>query len=121
MSGRKSRSKGKRGERELAKALTRVFGFRWRRGLTQSRGAIEPDVCPVDDDVLPHMWVECKRGRRFPSVRAALEQARSDAGEHQVPLVCVREDRGEWVVAFRLNDLVQVSHMVVGAWREGEE
>lgn len=142
-----SRTKGKRGELELAAALTAITGRAWRRA-QQRKGTATADVeC---DGTRLH--VECKRvkaglarmlpwfqrhdcfatavgltvfvvfplrlrppdsARCFPVkptmlpaiFRSALAQAQRDRGDGMVPLVCVRQDRGEWYAACRVDDL----------------
>ena len=141
-----SRTKGKRGELELAAELARITGREWRRA-QQRKGTATADVeC---DGTRLH--VECKRvkaglsrmlpwiGRdqcistaigltvfvvfplrrppdaarcfpvrptKLPAIfRAALAQAQRDRGDGMTPLVCVRQDRGEWFAACRVDDL----------------
>ena len=142
-----SRTKGKRGESELAAALTAITGREWRRA-QQRKGTATADVeC---DGTRLH--VECKRvktglsrllpwigrdqcistavgltvfvvfplrlrppdsARCFPVkptmlpaiFRSALAQAQRDRADSMVPLVCVRQDRGEWFAACRIDDL----------------
>lgn len=55
MSGKKSRNKGKAGERELAKLL-RSFGFETRRGQQYCGANGDADVIG-----LPNIHIECKR------------------------------------------------------------
>jgi len=72
-----SRRKGKVFERTVANLLRKWDGVTdSRRGLTQSRGAIEADV------VIPdlRLWLECKHRRRV-NVTAALKQAERDRAE----------------------------------------
>lgn len=142
-----SRTKGKRGELELAAELSRITGRQWRRA-QQRRGTATADVeC---DGTRLH--VECKRVKaglarmlpwmerdqcistaigltvfvvfplrlrppdaarcfpvrptKLPAIfRAALAQAQRDRGDGMTPLVCVRQDRGEWFAACRVDDL----------------
>lgn len=71
--GLKSRSKGKRGERLVANKLKEIWPTA-QRGLTQSRGAIQPDVTGT-----PY-WVEVKIGKNPPKPQVAYEQAKKDQG-----------------------------------------
>lgn len=86
-----SRNKGKRGEREAARALTEVLGLPARRG-QQYDGTEGKDVVTV-----PGLHVEVKRVeslRLYPSV----EQAKRDAADGEVPLVMHRKNHHEWLV-----------------------
>lgn len=69
--GKKSRDKGKRIERYVANLLKEIWPEA-RRGLTQSRGAIEPDVVGTP------FWVEVKGGKHPPKPEVAYEQALRD-------------------------------------------
>lgn len=96
-SARKSRTKGKVGEREVVAILT-AAGISSRRGLSQSRGggAEEPDIV-ID---LPY-HIEVKRQAR-PLIMAAYEQAAADAAQGRAPVAVTRCDRGEWMATLRL-------------------
>ena len=97
--GKKSLTKGKVGERELAAELRRLFGVEARRGVQYAGGADSPDV--VSD--LPGIHIEVKRTERL-SLYPAMEQAAADAGD-KVPIVCHRANRQDWVAIVRLDDL----------------
>ena len=98
MSGRMSRNKGKAGELELSKELTRLFGVECRRG-QQFNGIDGRDVVG-----LPGVHIECKR---VESLRLydAVEQATQDAGEDETPLVCHRKNGKEWLAIVPLDQL----------------
>lgn len=112
MSGRRSRQKGARGEREAAAVLGEVTGHEWRRSASQAQaGAREPDVV---SDAIPGEGPEVKRGKRV-SLWAALRQATEDSAQHgRIPWVLAREDRGEWVVLVRLSDLRALARLLWG-------
>ena len=106
--GRFSKSKGKRGERELAAELGRVLGVSARRGMQFQGSPDSPDV--VTD--IPNVHIECKRSERF-RLYEALDQAANDAGIAKVPVVCHRQNNRPWVVIVRLDDLpklVEILH-----------
>ena len=98
--GRFSKSKGKRGERELAAELSRVLGIAARRGIQFQGSPDSPDV--VTD--IPEVHIECKRTERF-RLYDALEQAVADAGAEKLPVVLHRQNKKPWVVVLRLDDL----------------
>jgi Holliday junction resolvase len=100
MSGKKSRDKGCRGERELAAELRRLFDIEARRGVQYHGGEDSPDV--VAD--LPGVHIEVKRTERL-GLYPAMKQAAADAGADKVPVVCHRANHQDWVAIVRLNDL----------------
>ena len=100
--GKKSLTKGKVGERELAAELRRLFGIEARRGQQYHGGGESPDV--VSD--LP-IHAEVKRCERL-SLYPAMRQAVRDAGANKVPTVFHRQNRVDWLVVVRLNDLPEL-------------
>ena len=117
MGGRKSRSKGKRGELEACEALAEVWpGLKRQYGQARMHSST-PDIdgpgCPV--------FIEVKRQESI-NVHKAMEQAVA-AGEHILKWVKVGEtpdgptfaprprvivhkrNRGEWLVTVRARDL----------------
>lgn len=88
--GKTSRDKGKRGERELAHKLTELFGQICRRG-QQFCGIEGKDVVG-----LPGVHVECKRTERL-SLYPAIEQAKADSADGDIPVVFHRQNGKEWL------------------------
>jgi hypothetical protein len=78
--------KGKAGERELSKELTRLFGNACRRGKQYCGGEDSPDVIG-----LPGIHLECKRTNVL-RLWEAIDQAVAECGEN-TPLVCHRPNR----------------------------
>lgn len=101
MSGRKSRNKGKVGELELSKELSRLFGVECRRG-QQYNGIDGNDVVG-----LPGVHIECKRTETL-SLYPAMEQATRDAAEHEVPVVFHRRNGKQWLAVVDLENLPQL-------------
>lgn len=101
-----SRQKGAGHEREVARELTATLGIAAERG---ARNGV-----PGADDVIgmPGVHVECKRRKGIAALRW-LEQSIDDAGDG-IPIVVMREDRGENVVMVRLADLVRLAEAVAG-------
>ena len=97
-----SRRKGKRGERELAAALS-AEGFPSTRGQQHRGGLGSPDVLVPS---LPGIHWECKRTERF-NAYDALAQAKSEAGG-RLPIVAHRRNHFEWVAVLRLVDLLAI-------------
>ena len=104
--GRKSKNKGKVGEREVA-ALLREFGFIARRG-QQYSGDGAPDVIhnlSVADDCDIH--IEVKRTETLP-LWAALDQAEEDALPGDIPVVFHRKNGKPWVVVLLATDFLAI-------------
>ena len=101
--GKKSLTKGKVGERELAGELRRLFGVDARRGRQYCGSDNSPDV--VTD--IPGLHCEVKRTERL-SLYPAMRQAVNDAGTNKVPVVFHRQNREDWLVVVRLNDLPEL-------------
>ena len=94
-----SRSKGKRGELELA-AILREYGFDARRGQQYCGAAGDADVVG-----LPGVHIECKRVERL-NIDAAMEQAVRDARPGEMPVVMHRRSRKPWLVTQLLTDFL---------------
>ncbi|MBU2833027.1 hypothetical protein [Acidithiobacillus ferriphilus] len=100
MSGRGSRNKGGRGERELFHLLSDRLGFVVTRNLSQTRDA------GCDTLSVPGFTIECKRVES-PFQNAWMSQAIAavHAG-HEIPVVFYRQSRHPWRAAFRTADLL---------------
>ena len=96
-----SRSKGKRGELELAKLL-RAEGFEARRGQQYSGANGDADVVG-----LPGVHLEVKRTEAF-RLWDALAQAKHDARPGEMPIVVHRKNNCEWVVVQPLTDWLKM-------------
>jgi hypothetical protein len=106
--GAKSRRKGATGEREFAEVL-RGFNITARRsqqfcGLNQTADLTTSAKC---------LHFEVKRYQRIAALRF-MDQAVRDAGE-RVPVVAMREDRGQWHVMIRAEDLVRFATEIVAS------
>ena len=99
--GKSSRTKGKVGEREAAKALAKNLGPQAdpRRGVQYQGGPDSPDVVGA----LPGWHIEVKRYKGIAAMRF-MDQAVDDAGD-LLPAVLMREDRGEWMLMVPLAEL----------------
>ncbi len=109
---RKSRDKGARGERELAKEISRLFRVEARRGVQYQGGPDSPDVVAE----IPGIHWEAKRTEKL-SLYAALDQAIGEAGEGSIPVVAHRRNGKPWLAVVRLDDLpdlvVKLFHVLV--------
>lgn len=93
MSGKKSRDKGARGERDFA-ALCRQNGYddACRTAQHKGKGGGEPDV-----KGLPGIHVEVKRTEKL-GLYDAVDQAKRDARPGEMPVVAHRRNNAEWVI-----------------------
>jgi hypothetical protein len=99
--GRAQRQKGKRGERQAAKAVSAALGVPARRGVQYKGGA---DSADIEVDILGVHW-EVKFVER-ESVRTWMAQASEESGG-QVPVVLHKRSRGEWLVTLQLERLYE--------------
>lgn len=96
-----SRQKGARGERELA-AVLREHGFECRRGQQFCGANGDADVVG-----LPGIHIECKRVESL-NIHKAIEQAKSDARENELPAVFHRKNGKPWLVTMTLEDWMKI-------------
>ncbi len=96
-----SRSKGAKGERELAKIL-REYGYPCRRGQQYSGANGDADVVG-----LPNIHIEVKRRERL-EIYSAIAQAVRDAKNGDKPAVFHRKNDCEWLVTMRLEDWMKL-------------
>jgi hypothetical protein len=100
-----SRTKGKVGERQAAAELNRLFpGCEARRGVQYTGSPGSPDVVTE----LPGVHLEIKRCEKL-SIYKAVEQATSDAGKADIPVVLHRQNGKDWLCICRLDDLPQLA------------
>lgn len=107
--GKMSRDKGKRGEREAAAELNRLFGLQARRGVQYQGGPGSPDVSHNLEDSL---HIEVKRTERL-ALWQALEQAWLDA-DGKPSMVLHRPNGKPWVAVVRLDDLPAIIEALAG-------
>lgn len=97
-----SNQKGKRGEREVA-GLLKEHGFSDARRSQQYAGTNnDADVVGLDG-----IHIEVKRVERL-NIDKAMEQAISDCGEEDTPVVIHRKDRKDWKVTMLFDDWVDL-------------
>ena len=95
-----SRSKGKKGELELAKKL-REYGYDCRRGQQYCGANGDADVVG-----LPGIHIECKRVERL-DLYGAMAQAMADSKD-KTPVVIHRKNHCDWLVTMRLADWIEI-------------
>ena len=105
--GKRSRRRGKDGERELAHKLS-TYGYDCRRGQQYHGGGDSPDVVG-----LPGIHIECKRVEHL-QIEKAMEQSRRDSEDtDDIPVVMHRRNREGWKVTLDLKDFMEL----YGSWR----
>ena len=95
-----SKTKGAKGERELASKL-RDYGYDCRRG-QQYNGLEGEDVVGLD-----YIHVEVKRVQAL-NLDEAMEQAKKDSKENQMPAVFHRKNNKKWKVTMELDDWIKL-------------
>lgn len=93
-----SKSKGKRGELELAHKLRSLGYVNAHRSQQYCGSASSADVVG-----LPYIHIECKRTERL-SIYKAYAQACRDAGNDTIPVVMHRQSNKPWLVIMSLED-----------------
>lgn len=108
--GRKSRNKGKRGERQLANML-KERGFQARRGVQFKGGLNSPDViCDALECIhFEAKWVESL------NIRTAFAQAKKDAGMEKVPVVVHKKSHQEVMVSMSFFDWINMIQIMMGS------
>jgi hypothetical protein len=102
--GRKSRTKGAQGERDVANELRSVYPDAARGGLLQTQYGTASNACDVEHTP---WWIEVKRGQR-PNIQGAYDQA-TDATDGRPVLVVTRKDRSDWLATMTLE---QFKHLI---------
>lgn len=95
-----SKKKGAKGERELANKL-KEYGYDCRRG-QQYNGLEGEDVVGLD-----YIHIECKRVQAL-NLDDAMEQAKRDSIEQQLPAVFHRKNNKKWKVTMELSDWIKL-------------
>lgn len=95
-----SKAKGAKGERELANKL-KEYGYKTRRG-QQYNGLEGEDVVGLD-----YIHIECKRVERL-NLEEAMQQAKRDTKNGQLPTVFHRKNRSKWLVTMELEDWIKL-------------
>ena len=104
-----SRDKGKRAEREAARELQELFGTAFRRSQQYAGGVDSADVIGGPSEL--HWEVKHQEKMRLYSW---VEQSVDDCGT-KLPLVAHKQNRKEWLITIRLNDLLRLSR-IIGKW-----
>lgn len=96
-----SKSKGAKGERELA-GILKDYGYDCRRGQQYCGANGDADVVG-----LPRIHIECKRVERL-NVEEAMTQAIRDRKTDERPAVFHRKNHSEWLVTMKLEDWIEL-------------
>lgn len=109
--GKSSREKGKRGERQAAKALATHLGVEARRGVQYAGGPNSPDV----HHNLPGVHFEVKYYKGPFGWKAALGQLFLDAGS-AVPVLVYRRNGRPWWIAVPDNRITELCRLLLAFW-----
>ena len=96
-----SRQKGKTGELELSHKL-QEYGYETRRSVQYNGKDGQADVVG-----LPNIHIECKRVEKL-NLYDAIEQAKRDAKDGNLPAVFHRKNRHNWLVTMELEDFMEI-------------
>ena len=96
-----SKRKGAKGEVELAHKLEE-YGYNTRRSVQYNGKDGQADVIG-----LPHIHVECKRVEKL-NIYDAIDQAKRDAKNGDMPTVFHRKNRCNWLVTMELDEFMKL-------------
>tara|TARA_R100001510_G_C7654580_1_gene213282 strand:- start:3241 stop:3588 length:348 start_codon:yes stop_codon:yes gene_type:complete len=107
--GRASRDKGKRNERAAAALWQKITGHPARRSVQYCGSDGTADLIAQ-----PGLHLEVKARKSIAALRF-YDQASSDAKDGDLPIVVMKEDRGDFFVLVRLDDLAKLSETLTRA------
>ena len=96
-----SKQKGAAGERELANLL-KEYGYDTKRSVQYNGKDGQADVIG-----LPHIHCEVKRVEKL-NLYNAMDQAKRDAKNGDLPAVFHRKNRCNWMVSMELKDFMKI-------------
>ena len=96
-----SKRKGAVGEVELSHKL-QEYGYETRRSVQYNGKDGQADVVG-----LPRIHIECKRCEKL-NLYDAMEQAKRDAKDGNLPAVFHRKNRHNWLVTMELDDFMKI-------------
>lgn len=99
-----SNRKGKKGEREAAKAWTQATGRPSRRGQQHKGGNDSPDIT---DDTF-HIEVKRYKELKRKFVIAAMKQSHRECSD-KIPIVLCRQDGGPWLAVVMDRDIGRIN------------
>lgn len=109
-----SNEKGKTGELELARLL-REYGYGEAKRSVQYNGKDgQADVLG-----LPHIHIECKRVEKL-NIYNAIEQAKRDAKNNDLPAVFHRKNRCNWLVTMELDVFMEIYKAYMNSQRQSD-
>lgn len=101
--GKSQRTKGAGGEREVCAILTAALGKKIERNIGQARDG----GCDINAGSLV---IEVKRRKTLTTFRGWYEQAKAAVKRTgDIPIVVMREDGGEFLVALSLTHFLQLT------------
>lgn len=117
--GKKSRNKGKVGEREAAKLLSELLGVDVIRGVQFQGGKDSADLAGLKDYGL-HPEVKRDESTVSRMMYKAFRQATSDSGGQLTPFVLSRRNRCDWVIGVEAKHLIEFCSKIMEAYNAEE-
>jgi len=108
--GKKSREKGKRGEREAAGVLSHLLGIPISRGVQYKGTKDSPDLSGLDAHGL-HPEVKRDESTVSKKMYAAISQAQEES-DNSTPFVMSRRNGSEWLITIRVEDLLEFARKI---------
>lgn len=118
--GKKSKDKGKRGEREAAKKLSSILNISLSRGVQYKGSTDSPDIAGLKEFGL-HPEIKRDESTISAMMYKGLAQASSDAGSDLTPFIMSRRNGRGWVVAVDLENLIPFCEGILKAHNYNEK
>lgn len=112
--GKRSRTKGRRFEQEVAKKLRdKIHGCTAKRGMQFRGGAMEPDVELIINTKHGGIGfhIECKCGKN-PNILKAYEQANAERDLLDIPAAVTKSDRCTPLITISLDAFIDLLYLV---------
>ena len=117
--GKKSKEKGKRGEREAAKELSKILGIHLSRGIQFQGSPDSPDVAGLKEFGL-HPEIKRDESTVSKMLYKGLVQAKCDA-KNLAPFVMSRRNNNKWIIAIELENLIPFCEGILKAYNHNNE
>lgn len=111
---KKSKEKGKRGEREAAKFLSGLLNCSFSRGVQYQGSSDSPDVAGLKEFGL-HCEVKRDEVTIGEKLYKAIQQSKNDCEGQSIPFVLSRRNKREWIIAIEADNLVEFCENVLKA------
>ena len=104
-----SQKKGKRGEREFAKILNKIFGSNVRRTPQSGGLSFKGDIIDIDpDSILSTIHFEIKRQESLNIWKAYTQAVLDSRGTNKIPVVAHRKNNTGWRITLDAMDFLNL-------------